>query len=166
VRLVASYGSSLALLTATLVEALRARGYRTASVEQRPGGAGLAVTLPSGGRIGVERAVEAAELGAFVAGLDPRADLVLALGFEDGAGRATPAIELTSEAAPVTTADVLLATVEEAELTASLQSAGGSAAIEELAALLDARLLGGDGSDEAPSGGGLLGRLRGLGRRG
>ena len=83
VRLDAPTDSTVSLLTATLVEALRGRGYRTASAERRPGGAGLAVTLPSGGRIGVERDVAEADLGAFVATLDPRADLVLAFGYED-----------------------------------------------------------------------------------
>ena len=71
VRLDAPADSAASLLTATLVEALRARGYRTASAERRPGGGGLAVTLPSGGRIGVERDVAEADLGAIVATLDP-----------------------------------------------------------------------------------------------
>ena len=177
VRIVAAPASSAALLStallrATLVEALRARGYRTATAERRPGG-GLAVTLASGGRIGVERAVEAAELGAFVASLDPRADLVVALGFDDAADGALPAIELTAgepARAPSTESGERLATIAEAELTASLQTGGRSSAVDGLAALLDARLLG--GADEAATEaarsdlglGGLLRRLRGIAR--
>ena len=166
VRIVAPPASSVALLQATLVEALRARGYRTATAERRPAG-GLAVTLASGGRIGVERSVAADELGAFVAGLDPRADLVLALGFDDDADGALPTIELTG--GQRSAGGARFATIAEAELTVSLQADGRSSAVDGLAALLDARLLGGGGAGprrEAPSGGGLLGRLRRLGRRG
>ena len=82
VRLDAPADSAASLLTATLVEALRGRGYRTASAERRPGGR-LAVTLTNGGRVGIEREVAEADLGAFVAGIDPAANLVLAFGYED-----------------------------------------------------------------------------------
>ena len=152
VRLDAPADSTVSLLTATLVEALRARGYRTASAERRPGGAGLAVTLPSGGRIGVERDVAEADLGAFVATLDPRADLVLAFGYEDPSTPPPTAIVLTS-------GGTQLATVDAAELTSSLHSMGRSQVVDDLAALLDARVLGGGG--EESSGGGLMARVRG-----
>ncbi len=171
VRIVAAPASSAALpsitlLRATLIEALRARGYRTATAERRPAG-GLAVTLASGGRIGVEREVEAAELGAFVAGLDPGADLVVALGFDDDADDALPTIELTSDEDAGAPSGERLATIAEAELTEDLQADGRPSAVDGLAALLDARLLG--GTDEAtagaaPAGRGLLRRLRGLAR--
>ena len=151
VRLDAPADSTVSLLTATLVEALRARGYRTASGERRPGDAGLAVTLPSGGRIGVERDVAEADLGAFVATLDPRADLVLAFGYEDPSTPPPTAIELTS-------GGTQLATVDAAELTSSLHSMGRSQVVDDLAALLDARVLGGG---EGSSGGGLMARVRG-----
>ena len=181
VRIVAPPPSSAALLIVTLLEALRARGYRTATAERRPAG-GLSITLASGGRIGVERSVAAGELGAFVAGLDPRADLVLALGFDDAADGAAdgalPTIELTDSAQGGVGGQggKRLATVAEAELTASLQTAGRSSIVDDLAALLDARLLGGSAGEarggaptaRRPPGrlrGGLLGRLRGLGRR-
>ncbi len=155
VRLDAPTDSTVSLLTATLVEALRARGYRTASAERRPGGDGLAVTLPSGGRIGVERDVAEADLGAFVATLDPRADLVLAFGFEDPSTPPPAAIVLTIAGAH-------LATVDAAELTPSLQTGGPSPVVEDLASLLDARVLGGV---EESSGRGLGARVRGLFRR-
>jgi len=181
VRIVAAPAStaalrSLALLGATLVEALRARGYRTVTAERRPAG-GLSVMLASGGRIGVERAVAAAALGGFVAGIDPRADLVLALGFDEAADAALPSIEVTGGEPAGTAGGGLagrLATIGATELNASLQSGGRSRLVDDLAALLDARLLGGGdaaASEAAPADGGLpgvglLGRLRRLARRG
>ena len=135
VRLDAPPDSAASLLTATLVEALRARGYRTASAERRPGGR-LAVTLPSGGRVGVEREVAESDLGAFVAGLDPRADLVLAFGYEDPSTPPPAAIVLSAGGEE-------LAMVDPAELEPSLQTGGPSPVVEDLASLLDARVLGG-----------------------
>ena len=167
VRLDAPPDSAASLLTATLVEALRARGYRTASAERRPGGR-LAVTLPSGGRVGVEREVAESDLGAFVAGLDPRADFVLAFGYEEPSTPPPTAIVLSASGAE-------LAIVDPAELEPSLQTGGPSPVVEDLASLLDARVLGGGdepspGGDERveqSSGRGLGARLRGLfGRRG
>jgi len=157
VRLDAPADSAASLLTATLVEALRERGYRTASAERRPGGR-LAVTLPSGGRVGVEREVAEADLGAFVATLDPRADLVLAFGFEDPSTPPPTAIVLMSGGAH-------LATVDADELTLSLQTGGPSPVVERLASLLDERVLGGEapadvGGGEKSSGRGLWARVR------
>ena len=166
VRLDAPPDSAASLLTATLVEALRARGYRTASAERRPGGR-LAVTLPSGGRVGVEREVAESDLGAFVAGLDPRADLVFAFGYEEPSTPPPTAIVLSAGREE-------LAAVDPAELDPSLQTGGPSPVVENLASLLDARVLGGgdelSGGDERAeesSGRGLGARVRGLfGRRG
>ena len=159
VRLDAPPDSAASLLTATLVEALRARGYRTASAERRPGGR-LAVTLPSGGRVGVEREVAESDLGAFVAGLDPRADLVLAFGYEDPSTPPPATIVLSAGGEE-------LAAVEPAELEPSLQTGGPSPVVEGLASLLDARMLGraepprgGEGGEES-SGRGLGARFRG-----
>lgn len=151
VRFDAPPDSTASLLTATLIAALRARGYRTASAERRPGGR-LAVTLPSGGRVGVEREVAEGDLGAFVAGLDPTAHLVLAFGYEDPSAPAPEAIGLTSGGEE-------LATVDAADVTSSLQAGGPSPLVEGLASLLDARVLGGESVD-AP-GGGLGARVRG-----
>lgn len=157
VRLDAPADSAASLLTATLVEALRERGYRTASAERRPGGR-LAVTLPSGGRVGVEREVAEADLGAFVAGLDPAADLVLAFGYEDPSAPPPTSIVLSAGAEE-------LATVDPRELTPSLQSGGPSPVVESLASLLDARVLGAGPADaeavEESSGRGLGARVRG-----
>ncbi len=157
VRLDAPADSAASLLTATLVEALRERGYSTASAERRPGGR-LAVTLTSGGRVGVEREVAEADLGAFVAGLDPAADLVLAFGYEDPSAPPPTSIVLSAGGEE-------LATIDPDELTPSLQSGGPSPAVEALASLLDARVLGGDeGPPEAveeSSGRGLGARVRG-----
>ena len=145
------------LLVVALVEALRARGFRTATAERLADGR-PSVTLPSDGRVTPARGTDVGELAAFVASLDPHADLVLAEGY-DAPG--SPAIELVGEGerAGVTEAD-LLATVEAARLLEQFE-ARDAQAVERLAALVDERLLGG----ESASGGGLLGRLRGLGRR-
>ena len=160
-RLDAPPDSAASLLTATLVEALRARGYRTASAERRPGGR-IAVTLPSGGRVGVEREVAESDLGAFVAGLDPRADLVLAFGYEDPSEPPPTSIVLSAGGEE-------LAAVDPAELEPSLQTGGPSPVVEDLASLLDARVLGGRGeeppgrdeSGEESSERGLGARVRG-----
>ena len=164
VRLDSPADSAASLLTATLVEALRGRGYRTASAERRPGGR-LAVTLTSGGRVGIEREVAEVDLGAFVAGLDPAADLVLAFGYEDPSAPPPTSIVLSA-------AGEDLATVDPAELTPSLQSGGPSPVVEALASLLDARVLGGGdgapddaGAVEESSGRGLGLRVRGWLRR-
>ncbi|MDE2696271.1 MAG: hypothetical protein OXH97_07110 [Chloroflexota bacterium] len=161
VRLDAPADSAASLLTATLVEALRERGYRTASAERRPGGR-LAVTLTSGGRVGIEREVAESDLGAFVAGLDPAADLVLAFGYEDPSAPPPTAIVLSAGGEE-------LATIDPDELTPSLQSGGPSPAVEGLASLLDARVLGGGPADaeavEESSGRGLGSRVRGWLRR-
>ena len=162
VRLDAPPDSAASLLTATLVEALRERGYRTASAERRPGGR-LAVTLPSGGRIGVEREVPETDLGAFVGTLDPRADLVLAFGYEDPSTPPPTSIVLMSGGED-------LATVDPDELAPSLQTGGPSPVVERLASLLDARVLGGEapaeaGGIEESSGRGLGARMRGWLRR-
>ena len=157
VRLDAPADSAASLLTATLVEALRARGYRTASAERRPGGR-LAVTLTSGGRVGIEREVAEADLGAFVAGLDPAADLVLAFGYEDPSAPPPTSIVLSAGGEE-------LATIDAGELTPSLQSGGPSPVVEALASLLDARVLGGDGAEPGDAGGDEESSGRGLGAR-
>ena len=152
------------LLVIALVEALRARGLRTATAELLTDGRAT-LTLPSGTRVtpasaGMELA-SAADLAAFVASLDPRTHLVIAEGYEQ---RGVPAVELTAAAEageqPVATAD-LLASVEAARLERDF-TAQGAGAVAELAELVEARLLRGEA---APKGGGLLARLRGWLRR-
>ena len=146
------------LLVIALVEALRARGLRTATAELLADGRAT-LTLPSGTRVTPASAgmklASAADLAAFVASLDPRTDLVLAEGYEEPG---VPAVELTAAAPagepPVAAAD-LLASVEAARLERDF-TARGAEAVADLAALVEARLLRG----EPPSGGGLLARLR------
>ena len=149
------------LLVIALVEALRARGLRTATAELLADGRAT-LTLPSGTRVtpasGGMKLASAADLAAFVASLDPRTDLVLAEGYEEPG---VPAVELTAgetREQPVAPAD-LLASVEAARLERDF-TARGAEAVADLAALVEARLLRG----EAPSGGGLLARLRGVWR--
>ena len=119
------------------------------------------MTLPSGGRVGVEREVAESDLGVFVASLDPRADLVLAFGYENPSTPPPPAIVLSAGGEE-------LATVDADELEPSLQTGGPSPVVENLASLLDARVLGGgepprgDEGVEESSGRGLGARVRGL----
>ncbi len=152
------------LLVIALVEALRARGLRSATAELLADGRAT-VTLPSGGRVtpapGSAPLDRAAPLAAFVASLDPRADLVIAEDYEEPG---VAAVELT--AAPANTAeavapDDLLASVEAERLERDF-TARGAEAVAELAALVEARLLRGE---RAPDRGGLLARLRGRLRR-
>ena len=154
------------LLVIALVEALRARGVRTATAELLADGR-ASVTLPSGTRVtpasGGMALASAADLAAFLASLDPRTDLVLAEGYEEPG---VPAVELTAAAAAgegdagsVVAAD-LLASVEAARLERDFTERGAEA-VADLAALVEARLLRG----EAPPDGGLLARLRGIWRR-
>ena len=148
------------LLVIALVEALRARGLRTATAELLADGRAT-VTLPSGGRVtpapGSAPLDSAVRLAAFVASLDPRADLVIAEDYEDPG---VPAVELTVVAASTGEAAAsgdLLASVEAERLEGDF-TARGAEAVAELAALVEARLLRGEAVRES---GGLLARLRG-----
>ena len=149
------------LLVIALVEALRARGLRTATAELLADGR-ASLTLPSGGRVtpapGSARLEGAAALASFVASLDPRADLVIA---EDHAEPGVPAVELTASTGeapgPAVAPDDLLASVEAERLERDF-TARGAEAVADLAALVEARLLRGEA---APEGGGLVARLRG-----
>ena len=157
-RVIGPQTSARNLLVVALVEALRARGFRTATVERLADGR-PSVTLPSGGRVTPARGTDVGELAAFVASLDPHADLVLAEGYE-APGRPAIALVGEGERADAVAEGDLLATVEASHLREQFE-ARGAGAVEQLAALVDERLLGG----EPASRGGLLGRLRGLGRR-
>lgn len=149
------------LLVIALVEALRARGLRTATAELLADGR-ASLTLPSGGRVtpapGSAPLEGAAALASFVASLDPRADLVIA---EDHEEPGVPAVELTAPTGDAPGAavapDDLLASVEAERLERDF-TARGAEAVADLAALVEARLLRGEA---APEGRGLLARLRG-----
>ncbi len=148
------------LLVIALVEALRARGLRTATAELLADGRAT-VTLPSGGRVtpapGGAPLDSAARLAAFAASLDPRADLLIA---EDYDEPGVPALALTAAAASTREAVApgdLLASVEAERLERDFTTRGAEAVVD-LAALVEARLLRGEA---APDGGGLLARLRG-----
>ena len=150
------------LLVIALVEALRARGVRTATAELLADGR-ASVTLPSGTRVtpaaGGMVLASAADLAAFLASLDPRTDLVLAEGYEEPG---VPAVELTAgetREQPVAPGD-LLTSVEAARLERDFTERGAEA-VADLAEVVELRLLRG----EAPSGGGLLARLRRWRRR-
>ena len=148
------------LLVVALVEALRARGLYTATAELLADGR-ASLTLPSGARVtpaaGGVRLATAADLAAFVASLDPRADLVIAEGHEEPG---VPAVQLTAVDAPgepIAKAD-LLASVPASRLERDF-TARGAESVADLAALVESRLLRGEA---APSGGGVWGWLRGV----
>ena len=149
------------LLVIALVEALRARGLRTATAELLADGRAT-VTLPSGGRVtpapGSAPLGEASALASFVASLDPRADLVIA---EDYEQPGVPVVELTAattSAREAPTPDNLLASVDAERLERDFTERGAEA-VADLAALVEARLLRGEAAPD--DGGGLLARLRG-----
>lgn len=150
------------LLVIALVEALRARGLRSATAELLADGR-ASVTLPSGGRVtpapGAVPLDGAPALSAFVASLDPRTDLVIAQDYEQPG---SPAVELIGGegGADLMAEDDVIASVDAAQLQRDF-TARGADAVADLAALVEARLLGGEA---APEGGGLLARLRGLWR--
>lgn len=140
VRVVGPPGSGKSLLITSLVEALRSRGYRIATVvrrdrfelplvdvtaaEHRNAGAAITViALSTGGRITIEHAVEAADLATLVGSIDPAVDLVFAEGFEDAG---FPAVELAPPGGPAlqTSEDDLLAVVSSAEIAGAFERVG------------------------------------------
>ncbi len=140
VRVVGPPGSGKSLLITSLVEALRSRGYRLATVVRRERfevslmdvtaaehqAAGAAITviaLSTGGRITIERPVQTGDLGALVGSIDPSVDLVLAEGFDDAG---YPAIEIAPPGGPplsVAESD-LLAVVTSAEIAGAFARVG------------------------------------------
>ena len=150
---------SASLLRATLVEALRRRGYRTARPNAGPRAASRSRSRAAAGSASSARSRPPSWAPSSPAS-NPHVDLVVALGCDDDADGALPAIELTGSEPARASSGERLATIAEAELTASLRADSRSSAVDGLAALLDARLLG--GTDQAAtaatrSGGGLLG---------
>ena len=100
VRIVGPPGSGKTLLIVSLVEAMRTRGHRVATVVRREsleaslideeaarqldaGAQASVIVLSSGGRVTIERPMELPGLRDIVASVDPSVDLLLAEGFED-----------------------------------------------------------------------------------
>jgi len=156
-------GSGKTLLVTSLTEALRQRGHRVASAVGREDAASTVITLPSGGRVTIERQLAAFELRDVAALLDPNIDLMLAEGFEDAG---VPAVELSpSEGPPQATAPSdLLAAVASTQLAGDF-STFGPGETGGLADLIEVRVLGKPASDAAGRPGGLRGLLGRLRRR-
>ena len=95
-RIVGPPGSGKTLLIVSLVEALRSRGHRVATVAPRRGGATL-IVLSNGGRVTMERALPVEEIARVVASIDPSAHLVLAEAYDTPG---TPAIAISPRGAP------------------------------------------------------------------
>ncbi|MCK9485257.1 MAG: hypothetical protein M0R73_00925 [Dehalococcoidia bacterium] len=84
-RVVGPAGAGKSLLITSLTESLRSRGYRTASAVQR-GEATTVITLSTGSRSTLDRAVPASYLGTVVSWVDPSVQLVFAEGYDDAPG--------------------------------------------------------------------------------
>jgi molybdopterin-guanine dinucleotide biosynthesis protein MobB len=140
IRIVGPPGSGKSLLITSLVEALRSRGHRIATVVRRERfeialadvtaaehlNAGAAITviaLSTGGRVTIERPVPLTDLGSVVASIDPSVDLVFAEGFEDAG---YPAVELSPPGGPPlqSSEEDLLAVVSSAELKGAFERVG------------------------------------------
>lgn len=120
-RVVGPPGSGKSLLITSLVEALRSRGHRLATVVRRDERTTV-IILSHGGRVTLERPMDLDALRGVIAGVDPAVDLVLAEGFE-GAG--VPAIELRlPDHAAMTAPGDLFAAVDAAEVIATFAKHG------------------------------------------
>jgi molybdopterin-guanine dinucleotide biosynthesis protein MobB len=139
-RVVGPPGSGKTLLIVSLVEALRSRGYRVATVVRREaiestlidadaarqldaGAAATVIVLSNGGRVTLERSLALPGLNSVVASIDPSVDLILAEGFEDAG---YPALELSPPGAPalVTGPDDLIAVVSSEEIAGAFATFG------------------------------------------
>lgn len=89
-RVVGPPGAGKSLLITSLMEALRTRGYRTASAVQRDETTTV-FTLSSGSRSVIERSVPATYLPGIATMLDPTVRVVFAEGYADAG---VPAIEV------------------------------------------------------------------------
>ena len=158
-RVVGPPGSGKTLLIVSLVEALRSRGYRVATVVRREaievslldmdasrqldaGTAATVIVLSNGGRVTLERTMPLPGLSWVVTAIDPSVDLVIAEGFEDPGYRA---IELSPPGGPAltTTPPELMAVVASRDIAGAFASFGpgetGSIADLVERELLDAR---------------------------
>ncbi len=155
-RVVGPSGSGKTLLIISLVEALRTRDWRVATVVRREaletvifdsevsqqlnaGAASTVIMLANGGRVTLERIMPLPSLSAVIASLDPGIDLLLAEGFEDSG---YPAIELLTPTNQSTnTADTDLLAVVSAEEFAGTFSTFGPGETKGLADLIERKIL-------------------------
>jgi len=121
-RIVGPSGSGKSLLITMLVEALRSRGHRIATVTRRAD-AITVISLSTGSRVTLEQHAGFSALRSIVGAIDPAVDLVLAEGFEDPGA---PAIEVRPHGAAPATVDArdLVAVVASDELAAAFAQSG------------------------------------------
>lgn len=139
-RVVGPPGSGKTLLIVSLVEALRSRGYRVATVVRREaieaslldydasrqldaGATATVIVLSNGGRVTLERTMALPGLRSVVTSIDPSVDLLIAEGFDDAGYRA---VELSPPGAPalVTTPPDLLAVVASHDIAGAFATFG------------------------------------------
>lgn len=136
IRVVGPPGSGKTLLITALMEALRARGLRAASVVQRmpeqgsPGGTVL--TLGSGARVTIERLLDLAAMRDLATTLDPAAALLLSEGYGGAGDAAFPAVVMYDHASPTVAPDTglvitVIAEVDGADLARRFPGEGANA---------------------------------------
>ena len=156
VRVVGPPGSGKTLLIVSLVEAMRTRGHRVATVVRREsleaslideeaarqldaGAQASVIVLSSGGRVTIEQSMELPGLRDIVASIDPSVDLLLAEGFTD-AGYPAVAI-VPPDGAPPAPDDDLLAVVASEDVQGTF-ARFGPGETNGLADLIEQRVLG------------------------
>ncbi len=121
-RVVGPPGSGKSLLITSLVEELRDRGHRIATVVRRED-AIIVISLSIGSRVTLDRSAVVADMPSIVGAIDPAVDLVIAEGFDDPG---TPAIEVRPRGARphgVGGADLVMV-VDAEELAAAFARSG------------------------------------------
>lgn len=164
-RVVGPPGSGKSLLITSLVEALRSRGHRVATLVPRSETTTV-IVLSHGGRVTLERPMAFDALLGVVASVDPTVQLVLAEGY-DAPG--VPAVELRPRGGAALVADTDRFALVESEAFAALFARSGPGETDGLAERIEVELLGvtppsAPASDDAPAG--RLGRFVSRFRRG
>ena len=142
-RIVGPPGSGKTLLIVSLVEALRSRGHRVATVAPRRGGATL-IVLTNGGRVTMDRALPSEEIARAVTSIDPSAQIVLAEDYDAPADAALPAIAITARGVPPRPNALATVASEDIEATFARHGPGdgGPGETNGLVDLVEQRILG------------------------
>ncbi len=148
IRVVGPPGAGKSLLITSLTESLRSRGYRTASAVQRSEDA-TTITLSTGSRTTLDRAVPASYLATVASWVDPSVQLVFAEGYDEPG---LPAVEVRPEGGePYGVAEEdLFAVVDTEELSAGFAQ-GGPGQTLPLADRIQREVLGDAAEPEAPA---------------
>ncbi len=148
-RIVGPPGAGKSLLITSLTETLRSRGYRTASAVQRSE-ATTTITLSTGSRSTLDRAVPTTFLPTVVSWIDPAVLLVFAEGYPEAPGIRT--IEVRPDGASPFGVDEedLFAVVKTEELSAAFAEGGPGRSLA-LADRIQREVLGDAAQPEAPS---------------